>query len=102
MQKLSQGVVNQVLENEDTTRLVVALLQRALQDPATVQSFLEFLEYVFAQDNTRDALRNLVNSVMATDGFLKSTAEMSNATVHSVLDDKWVQDHAAKFCIDVS
>ncbi len=76
VQKLSQGVVNKVLENEDTTRLVVALLQKALQDPATVQSFLEFLEYVFAQDITRDALMNLVNSVMATDGFLKSTAEM--------------------------
>eukprot|EP00939_MAST-03C_sp_MAST-3C-sp1_P003478 g3478.t1 len=96
--KLSQWVVQKILEDPQTVQQIVAGLKRVAADPEMQQSLVELIRILLAQEPVRKELVNLTNGVMVDPAFLRQSAELGSWISKQVLDDEAVYLHTCDFC----
>ena len=95
VQKLSQNVVNYILNDKQTLEQVTVLLGNVLQQPWTKKVVLDLLKQLMEDEQTRDALGRLLVSTLARDDVVQSSTDVAMSATHNVLNDEEVGKHAA-------
>lgn len=98
---VSNWIVKRVLEDPNTTKMVVRLLGDASRDPAMQKSLLELSYWLLEQEPVRKQLVKLTNGVLVDPAFLQQSAELGMWVSHQVLDDVTVYKHSCDFCMSV-
>ena len=88
-----------VLDDPETTKYVVKVLQRATKDPETQAALLDLTYWLLEQEPVRQQLVKLTNGVLVDPAFLKESAALGTLISHQVLDDEAVYNHSCDFCM---
>ena len=100
-QALLKELWNDLVNDEETLKQVIHLLQNAIQDPKIKDAAVELVMEVFGDDQVLDELVVLVQRLGVEKQVQDATQALLVESAHNALNDPEILDHSMEFATDV-
>ncbi|OQR90104.1 hypothetical protein ACHHYP_05807 [Achlya hypogyna] len=95
--KLAKQLLLNLMQDPGTMRQFVNLIKNAIADPATRESVITLLEQLMQDERTKERLTKLVAHTFVQEPVKKSVSSTITNSLHDVMSNKDIQDHAKVF-----
>jgi hypothetical protein len=100
-QVLLKELLKDLLDDQDTLKQVIHLLQNAIADEKIKEAFIQLVTEVFGDDRVLDELVVLVQRLGMEQQVQLATQALLVESAHNALNDPEILDHSMEFATDV-